>query len=224
MTLGNFRDVLSEFAKAGGTSYVAATNSSGLDLVIDRALKVFTRHTYSLYTVGKSIGVYSTEPTYSIAPIWEPTAASINGSTLKNRDGVQGFESLSWLTQKSGDISLSQTGTPTYAVVMPQMKLRLWPVPDGSYSLKVNGFSEHASIVGSGDSAVLEIEDAWADVAIGIASQLLKAPHADGNSVFGEMMAKDSSLNQRISIYASQNRGVLQGPIRRTPYQGRFNI
>jgi hypothetical protein len=226
MILGDFRDILIEYMKAGSTSFLQPTATGAINEVINRGLKSFTRFTFCNYDVSQSLSLTAGTSTYDVSPMFHVDAVYLNGTMLTDRDGQVGLESRNYMISTYPDmLTDTVTGTPVHAVWLPRKQLLFYPAPSTNQTAYLAGFCEHTTITSTSPaSTVLEIEDSYADLAALWISFLLKEPHMEGAELFNQIMAKDAYAGARLSAYASSNRGAMWGPPKRSTPTRRISI
>lgn len=204
-TRSQLRTIVQAYAKSGGVSYIAQTDTDSWDTLINRGLKSYSRYTFGLYSS------YTTTTTsgynqLTTDPIWLPRQVIVAGSLLPAP------------TNRSFTIPYTDSGGTPYAwEQLPGSKILLYPTPNASLTVVVNGFAEHSAITvgASGDSTNISFDDVEVDdIAYWIAS-LAWTPKEVGSDTAPLLLRRDQIIMARIDQRRSENRAKMMGTAQR---------
>ena len=218
-TLAVFRNVVQEFGKAGGVSYISMVSNdpTEIDRTILRGLQSFTRYTYGLYDTDFTFTTAASSHTYSTSGMFHIDNITVGDIVLRNWDGGQGPESKNRFFMKHPTWRTDPLNKPHKYVLLPQNQIMLYPVPDAAYTVYMAGYVEHPvfTLGTAGTGITLSIEDHVLDIAAMWCSMLFKYPHMEGETLFQQIVAMDQITAQKLQDYRDHNLGITFGYAKR---------
>ena len=224
-TLLILRNLVKEYGKAGGPSFTSMTaaDSTEIDRAILRGLQSFSRYTYCLYSTTGTFSTTASTYNYSVSGFFSIDNIDVGGIILRNDDAGQGPESLARFFRHHPTWRTDPLGPPTKYVLLPQNRIHLYPTPGATYTVNLAGYIEHPTFTlgTAGTGITLSIEDHVLDLAALWCALQFMYPHAQGETLFQQVMTLDQLAAQRLDEYKAHNRALTAGHVKRGSSQVR---
>lgn len=210
MTYADFRVLVAQYAKAGGTFAVDTDNADAMRSLINRGLRSFTEYTYSMPKFAEPLQLQVGMLEQFTGDIFEAVKVKVNGNTLRNQNGGKGPTSLRWLMDRYSDYETAPSGMPAHYVQLDNCRLLLYPRPAEAYESYITGFALHPEIIGEdGEEGTVHLSSRLEDLGARWVAMMGRNPHVQGSGKAGILSAIDKEVVDAAKIVRSRNLHML---------------
>ncbi len=195
MTLSDFRNLLFRYSDIDGQPYLAETDTTAVNALINERLKALTDLSLILdarkvaLTLVAGTNAYDYQSSSVAVAMSRVENLYVNGEVLRGADGYPGpFPAREF--DATYPTWPNDSGVPTRWIPMAPHSIYLHPAPSSVLSAHVSGQRRHVTLTSDSDS--VEIPDAWIRGAVGYVWVTLNRPWTAGDG-----MAKLESINQQ---------------------------
>ena len=184
MTLAQFRSLIQSYSDIIGQPYLADTDTSGWNALINERLAALSDYTLTFDALATPLTLTPGTSTYNYrttTPIMSRVAkVSVNGNLLKDREGEYGPYPYEEFFNDFPSYA-TDSGQPKRFVLLSPSQVLLHPNPDSAYTTYLIGQRRHATL--SSDSDVLEIPDQYLRAAARYVWITANEPYAEEESL-----------------------------------------
>lgn len=219
MDRGSFRDLVTSITKFSGVAY--AEDATQINRIINERLRKFSERTWCLYDDAVSFqtaaatGLYDLRGSSFSRELIQIDKVFIEGRPLQDFQGCYGPVRLDELVAFYPSYLTQVPSRPVHFCHIPPKTIRLFPVPDASFSdCFVSGwyFPSPITLAASGDGIEIEIPEEFQRTAAYYTAASLLLPTSTGQADYEKMAVLSQEAAKEMQQLESRSRRLIMGP------------